>query len=741
MSDSIPLGPLARSSQDTHASTDRDRDYHHDRPPSIHEHEAPPDYEPPKEPATMELHPRSYYALFLAVFYAALVLAPWVIICLLTDRPIGGDRYGARTGDNDNYGYYDSQETQLVYERSERWFRAARVIQAIASVLTLPLTSAICASAAVIFMQRQEGLTVPQLMSLADRGWLDWATYGRVGATWKRFGSSFLLLAMLVNLLGMIVSPLQSIFLTSETVKTPTRIQKIRPLIDLASRFYVDPEYYRPDNNLITIKTRAALETTDAGEKHAQIWPGANVTCDPFSTPRFEDNACQRQGVTMENISALPDPFLAELPNGFHTGLLRQFLPRINSTAQYEVINETDFPANCGEIPDAFYVEYTNTTAYRPGSDTMQTWGLKACMPANVTQSPWLATRDRHSFSEVLYLGITSLNYGLGISGRADRGFFRVTLSTTTGYFELPNYMNGGVPGVLLEKDPTELCDDRCESQGTIRNPHDQGNMRRDTEITPVANSLQNASNKGPLFVVAMALFGSDSFIDRHARHREAYASTITRDDDDYYSIASACRDLVPFGQILKTASSCIYNNVGGENGDLVRDLIANWLGIFYEHPVYLANAFTAAAYLSHKVWMEQDGDSEPYAGIFGVGFDMGVDRQKPIISLAGIVVVSVLLGIHVLALLVLGAFAAWSPRWTRKLDSFAVMRIGGSIAQHVPLWMVHRNSKVKELDTVPGWIGDQMPESESVGMLGLGGPVRLRANRKYIAYHFKPKY
>ena len=88
-----------------------------------------------------------------------------------------------------------------------------------------------------------------------------------------------------------------------------------------------------------------------------------------------------------------------------------------------------------------------------------------------------------------------------------------------------------------------------------------------------------------------------------------------------------------------------------------------------------------------------------------------------------------------------LGVYAAWSPRWTRVLDSFAMMRIGGAIARYVPLFMSYRLDLVKELREVPGWMGDQMPESESVGMLGLGGPLRLRSGRKYVSLNRRPGY
>lgn len=457
MSSPIPLDPIPRASQDSH-STDRDRD--HERPPSINE-DLPPHYEPPKEQTQMELHRRSIQALILALFYAALVLAPWVIICTRGDRPIITDRYGTVTGYYRDYLYkYDDAKSP--YRKNERWYRAARIIQVIASVLTLPLISAICARAAVIFMQRQQNLTMPQLMTLADRGWMDLATYRRICLRqWRHYGSPFLLFALLVSLLGLIISPIQSIFLTTQAVKVPTEHQRVSSLWDLLTYIQTTTASSSEDNNLATIMTRAALTTTTTDELHSQLWPGANVSCDPSTYEyTYRLDVCSRKGATFENISEYPDPFLAQLPANFHTGLLRQFLPRINSTAQVQSISEAEFPENCDTLPGAFFVEYTNTTQY---SNTIQTWGLKACMPANVMQSPWKATRDRHDFVEELFLDVRLDEYS---STDQSRAIYRITLATTTGYFELPNYMNGGVAGFLLDKDPDALCDDYCEDQG-----------------------------------------------------------------------------------------------------------------------------------------------------------------------------------------------------------------------------------------------------------------------------------
>ena len=125
---------------------------------------------------------RSRYGLFLAVIYAAFALSSWIITCWLSYRPIGAKDYMQKP----KY-YSDAEETHALYTKSERWFHAARVLQAITAILTLPLTSGICATAAVIYMQRSRNLTLRQVMALADREWLPLAGNSRLMFGGKKF--------------------------------------------------------------------------------------------------------------------------------------------------------------------------------------------------------------------------------------------------------------------------------------------------------------------------------------------------------------------------------------------------------------------------------------------------------------------------------------------------------------------------------------------------------------------------
>lgn len=92
------------------------------------------------------------------------------------------------------------------YAANERWLQAARVLQAIVTVLTLPLTSVVCSSAAVAYVQRSCSngrVTLRQTAVLADNGWTSLEVIGHLlRGRGKQFGSGLLYLAMALHVLG-----------------------------------------------------------------------------------------------------------------------------------------------------------------------------------------------------------------------------------------------------------------------------------------------------------------------------------------------------------------------------------------------------------------------------------------------------------------------------------------------------------------------------------------------------------
>ncbi|RJE26738.1 hypothetical protein PHISCL_00969 [Aspergillus sclerotialis] len=77
-------------------------------------------------------------------------------------------------------------------------------------------------------------------------------------------------------------------------------------------------------------------------------------------------------------------------------------------------------------------------------------------MPANASQPLWKPTRDRQDFSEELFVHTTVGRYEYTV---------KITVDTTAGYFELPNYLNGGNPGPLLPKFPECTLESDCLGQ------------------------------------------------------------------------------------------------------------------------------------------------------------------------------------------------------------------------------------------------------------------------------------
>ncbi|CZR65307.1 uncharacterized protein PAC_15207 [Phialocephala subalpina] len=727
-------------------------------PPSI---KGDPKVTEQRTPST-RLH-RSAFVLFLVFFYAALALFSWTITCILTVRPITGPHhYGIFMDNLYGYGYINDVPLYTYYAKSENWLKAARVIQSIVGILTIPLTSAVCSSAAVVFVQQnaKSNLSLRQLMTFSDKTWADPATYPRAIMSWKHYGSSLLFVAIILNTLGFIITPLQEILLGSNTIKTPTVPQIVQRFLDIPDQFNQDAGHY--DDNLIVTLTRNALMTASQVQPQAQLWRGAsNATCNTLELLQIQPNtplsdSCGREN-TLGNIAKMKDTFLAEPSSGYSTGLIRQFIPRFNSTATYENVTGTgSFPVGCDQKLGSFYAKYADKimdTKVVYGS-----WSIEACMPANLTKSPWKNTRDRQDFSEELYLNITLLgNY---MWNTAASGWqFRVSVSTTAGYFELPNYMNGAMPGPLLLKDPNSICGNDCYAEGgnliynhnvTAKNTRraDDASDNFDANIANSSLSLERVSNKGPLLTISMALFGSGSFLANRIAHPEAYWGV-----NDTNSIPSSvpdppnegsCIDLAPMGRLLSSlqdgvtkgsyADYCIANTAGGVGGRNLGEYMMTWVRSFaIDDTDGLTTAFTAASFLANQAWMMNNVNSD--FRTLSIHFDYGADTQVPTISTAGMILISVLLGIDLIALFAMGIYASFSIRWTNQLDSFAMIRLGTSMADKLPLMVGLQKDKMKMLDELPGSVGDAADEHEMVGRLGLGAQNALSKRRRYECF------
>jgi len=111
----------------------------------------------------------------------------------------------------------------------------------------------------------------------------------------------------------------------------------------------------------------------------------------------------------------------------------------------------------------------------------------------------------RQDFSETLYLNISIVAFGKTDPDdpQANGGIYKLTVNTTAGYFELPNYMNGQQAGPLVEGNPNDYCGLDCAPRGYDNaSLYDHNVTERSTSAminneTWTALSLDAVANKG----------------------------------------------------------------------------------------------------------------------------------------------------------------------------------------------------------------------------------------------------
>ncbi|KAJ5381692.1 uncharacterized protein N7496_004120 [Penicillium cataractarum] len=684
---------------------------------------APPANQSPGQGHSTTLH-RSGLILFFTVLFAASAVYSWAILAILSFRPLSTRSWQEDTS------YKGRHSKNLGWGYDARLYRSARVIQSILSVVILPWTSAVCAHAAVIYMQHQKdsmGLTMRQVMALADRRWLDisWLS-DAFGGSWKQNGSALLVLAIMLHFLGAIIYPIQSIVVNPKIIHVPVSINHMGSVGDLTKQ----SSYYDSTAGSDVVKTRAALLNTDVHTYQPQLWQ------------RMQG----QQLSNFKNFSAMTDPFYAQIPSGFHTGVLQQFAPRINSSATSRSIQADEFPSGCNQNSSGFFANYSSL--FVDGS-VQETWAVTACMPNVTSKSPWVQTRNRQDFSELLYLNVSVQDSSLETKGLPASGaLYEINLRTTAGYFELPNFMNNGTPGPLLESDPTPNCGIHCMEQTDDYSFYRRA--RRDENIIGNATNYiaQDVpwlplffDNKGPLLTTALALFGPGSFLETLFGSLNVVQSSLEGSgvEDDYYD-STACIDLAPLmnlfsatqGQYI-TQDTCvsIYFNSYSASYNNAHYLVAKWLLAIYTSAWNHPNIFTTAAFVSNKQWAES---MEP---IYGIYQDPGLEMEIPDISLAGVIVVSIFLGPYLLLLLALCWYGSWAPRWTHRLDSFVMLRFGAALGDGVfPMLFAHDMKGIKELDEIPGVIRDVGPITDNaiipINRMGLWGGKPLQNLRRY---------
>ncbi|KAJ5210156.1 hypothetical protein N7491_009964 [Penicillium cf. griseofulvum] len=151
-------------------------------------------------------------------------------------------------------------------------------------------------------------------------------------------------------------------------------------------------------------------------------------------------------------------------------------------------------------------------------------------MSGDVSESPWKNQASRQDISEELYLKMNFSGHFVGswafirnFNGAKTKSYStKLTLNTTIGTFELPNYANGEVAGPFSEGPSSKVT----------RNLHARS-LANDTawNTFTATQDAYNVRNKGPLKSIALALFGEGSFADVNHTVLAAYShSDVTYD-------------------------------------------------------------------------------------------------------------------------------------------------------------------------------------------------------------------
>lgn len=324
-----------------------------------------------------------------------------------------------------------------------------------------------------------------------------------------------------------------------------------------------------------------------------------------------------------------------------------QYMPRMNSSTSYTSIPPGEFSQDCATRPGAYSV------VYHFDSTTTNSIDVRVCMPANFSSTPWKRTRNRQDISESMFLDIET---------RLQNTNIKYVVNSTLGYFELPNYGNDGFAGPLLANDPFDFChtsasDKQCMSLGL---------HRRSLQIDEgVANdAVGRSGNRGPLTMVAAALFRPGSFIETQISQNGTQPPASSE-----ASVDGPC-NLAPLAQLMRGISP-LCGNPYSDSYTLAT--VEAWLNFFkIDSTNDIQNALHAAVIIAGQTLL-----SDTPFGSLDVGDDMGTDSIRPKVSTTGVIVVTVLLAADLFLMLSLAIYVNFSHTWTLSFDAETMMRLG----------------------------------------------------------------
>ena len=427
-------------------------------------------------------------AFWLLGFYVLLIVVPWVLTCVLAQRPINARSYVRQRGFTDD-------EVATMH----KWKIAVDVLNSIAGLITskqyarivlpatctdcvnrypVPILSAVLAQAAVLFCQRRkpnEFLSLRDMFAIADRGWtnpsLIWSSLQtQPNMRGRKSSARFLLPAAFLIVLGALQQPLYQILVRSSTASVLTcrtipswyirRNCTGSELYEEIGRELEPGPMALAEHLPMLSQVISGLASLSSRESQTHLWsvdpafkPGDRLPEDHYVPDDLFHWLFQRSyylGDLGEDPTdyPLPDFFVASIPMGTTTGVLRQHLMRLNSSVTCEKVDSSDFPSPCpGDQP--LTVSWQGVLIQN----------VRVCVPGNYTAYPWVLNRSRQDLIEEIYINVNITGISDSLWSMED-GQSNLTYSihctgkTTRGYFELGSDLNNNTNGPLLDNWP-----------------------------------------------------------------------------------------------------------------------------------------------------------------------------------------------------------------------------------------------------------------------------------------------
>lgn len=619
--------------------------------------------------------------IWLVSVYLAILILPWVLTCILDERPLTSSTY------YDQRGRVDSTQ----YLSFWGLLSFINALNSISGILTVPITTTVLAYAAVTYSQKREDgqkLSITQLFALSDRGWTDvkilW--HSRREGRWSRL----LWTGALLVVIGAVQQPLQSALVTIEPIIAMScgDVPVGGSCGTQAITVGYDAEPWAMaliDHRLVIQDVSSTLVTLDNTQSQENLWldnPHAMGIRTQWEDPSIHSWLLNYQldDRSKPLYRSRPSYFVSSLINGTATGVLREHALRLNSSVSCQNVTRSEFPTQCAGL--------------RPLDlkISRQNLNISICVPGEVGKRPWTLSRNRQTIKEEIFIDFQFENPPLIGAGLALKDFtMHCEASTSRGYFELGNIMNDYVYGPLLDEWPDEETIEYDSNDYTasglrpLEMDVNEDNWERLEFGHPSIDTfgVENMSVSGPLMMAASALFGNTSSL------QLLYNESSTTAPIDI--LRNMCtRGNLPFSQLTGIAifSESPLDPCFDIENRALDDEHANWeidglAGSFinkFGFPEDAVNLVDMSMFVVNRAVLQKTVAGTGPLYVRRIYTSPGTLFAKPKKSLASTIVISIFIAAQAAGLIAAVWYSRTAPTWTATMDSMAVARIGKAI-------------------------------------------------------------